>query len=295
MATIYIVIKDMTVINANLSSSYFSADLSQNAYLGFAHHLARFLDDKIPDEEDEFGDSPVARLGKEKCFAIIKHLEFNQGYASYVGHLNDNNHKALNIPMNPPEIKGTIKQTVVIQLQVRDQPKKQQLRDWVRKFLLLNRFSGGDIQHKDDFQIEIEIAEDNEALESALQWEKGWVVKDATQQLVDKAKQTDYSHAFCDFLSLFKMTEKSKTKKEDKIRYERHHKGWFYASLAGYQLLESLELSKKRQGARYGHKHAYAEPIIGLHKLEYFDRNTIQPLFWYGEFKNNVYHLKQGN
>lgn len=277
----------MTVINANLSSSYFTADLSQNAYLGFAHHLARFLDEKIPDEEDEFGDMPIADLGKERCFAIIKHLEFNQGHASYVGHLNDNNHKALNIPMNPPEIKGTLKQTMVIQLQVRDHPK--QLKDWVREFLLFNRFSGGDIQYADYLQIE--IAKDNEMLQSTLQWEKGWVVKDATQQLVDKAKQTDYSTAFCDFLSTFRITKKGKTKKEDKITHQRNHKGWFYASLAGYQLLEA---PKERDGARYGHQHAYAEPIVGLHRLEYFNRNTIQPLFWHAEFKNNIYHLKQG-
>jgi CRISPR type I-F-associated protein Csy2 len=288
MPSLYIVIKDMTVINANLSSSYFSADLSQNAYLGFAHHLARFLDEKIPNKKNIMGKYTKAQLGKEKCFAIIKHLEFNQGHASYAGHLNDNNHKALNIPMNPPEIKGTLKQTVVIQLQVRDQPK--QLHDWMREFLLFNRFSGGDIQYAD--YLNIEILKGDEKLKNALQWEKGWVAKDATQSLVDKAKQTDYSTAFCDFLSLFKITEKGKTKKEDKIRYERHHKGWFYASLAGYQLLES---PKKRHGARYGHDHAYAEPIIGLHTLEYFDRNSIQPLFWYGEFKNHVYHLKQGN
>jgi len=289
MVSLYLVIKNMTVINANLSSSYFSADLSQNAYLGFTHHLARFLDEKIPQEEiDDFGEAQTTQLGNEKCFAILKHLEFNQGHASFVGHLNDNNHKALNVPMNPPEIKGTLKQTLIMQLDVRDYD--ENIKQWVREFLLFQRFSGGDIQSAE--VLSIEVLQDDE-LQSALQSEKGWVVKDATEQLVHQARQGndhDYSHAFCDFLSTFKQIQKGKMKQDDKTHYYRKHKGWFYASLAGYQLLQT---PVKRDGARYGHPHAFAEPIIGLHKLEYFNNNDIHSLFWRGEFKNNIYHLKQ--
>jgi hypothetical protein len=288
MESIYIVIKDMTVINANLSSSYMTADLSQNAYLGFSHNLARYLDEKIPQEEDDFGEINDVQLGHEKAFAILKHVEFNQGHASFTGHLNDNNHKALNIPMNPPEIKGTLKQTLVMQLFIRDY--HQDLKDWVQQFLFFHRFSGGDIQHP--HYLVSEIIRDNEDLEKSLQYEKGWIVKDATHQFVEKAKQSDYETAFCDFLSIFKKVEKGKTTKEDKITYKRHHKGWFYASLAGYQLLEP---PKTRAGARFSYLHAFAEPIITLHKLEYFRKKMILSLFWYSEFNNNTYRLKQGD
>jgi CRISPR type I-F-associated protein Csy2 len=287
MAFFYIVIKNMMVINANLSSSYFSADLSQNAYLGFTHHLARFLDEQMPNKKNILGKIKTIPLGKEKCFAILKQFEFNQGHASFVGHLNDKNHKALNIPMNPPEIKGTLKQTLVMQLQTgHNNPKK--IAQWVREFLLFQRFAGGDIQSAD--RLSIDILQGDEVLSDALQWERGWVVKDATAQLVEKAQQSDYSSAFCDFLSTFKQIQKGNSKKDDKTTYHRHHKGWFYASLAGYQLLQA---PIQRQGARYGHPHAFAEPIIGLHQLEYFKKNAIQSLFWRSTFSNNTYYFKQ--
>jgi CRISPR type I-F-associated protein Csy2 len=287
MNSIYIVIKNMQIINANLSSSYFTTDLSQNAYLGFAHNLARYLDSKIPQEDDLFGESEVASLGNEKAFSILKQFEFNQGHASFAGHLNDNNHQALNIPMNPPEIKGTIKQTLVMQLFVRNN--HHQLKEWITQFLFFNRFSGGDIQQPN--YLEIDILTNDDALEEKLQREKGWVVIDATDQLIEVAQKNDYSHAFCDFLSTFKSIEKGNSKKENKTRYKRHHNGWFYASLAGYQLLEA---PKTRSGARYNHPHAFAEPIIGLHQLEYFRQQSPQTLFWSGELNNTIYHLKQG-
>jgi hypothetical protein len=259
--------------------------------LGFSHNLARYLDDKIPKKSDNpFSPIEIASLGNEKAFAILKQLEFNQGHASFAGHLNDNNHQALNIPMNPPEIKGSLKQTVVMQLLVRDNYEDlQQLSEWIKQFLYFHRFSGGDIQ--DPTFLEITILESDVALEQSLQREKGWVVKDATALLLEEAQKSDYSAAFCDFLSTFKTIEKGQQKKDDKTHYQRHHKGWFYASLAGYQLLEA---PKSRQGARYGHPHAFAEPIIGLHQLDYFRHQSPQTLFWSGELKNNTYHLKQG-
>ncbi len=278
----------MTVINANLSSSYFSADLSQNAYLGFAHNLARYIEDKIPKIKNRFGKTEQASLGKEKAFAILKHLEFNQGHASFAGHLKDNNHQALNIPMNPPEIKGTLKQTVVMQLFLRS-ASDDDLKTWVQNFLLFHRFAGGDIQKAE--KLGIDIISNDQDLAANLDYEKGWVAQDATAQLIEVAKKTDYSHAFCDFLSLFKKIQKGNKKKEDKISYQRHHKGWFYASLSGYQLLEK---PKSREGARYGHSHAYAEPIIGLHQLIYFKPALTQTLFWFSEFNQNIYRLKQG-
>jgi len=293
METLYIVIKNMQVINANFSSSYLSADLSQNAYLGFGHHLARYLDEHIPNEEDDFGNSDTVQLGHEKAFAILKHLEFNQGHASFVGHLNDKNHKALNIPMNPPEIKGTLKQTVVIQLSIRDYGDYVQLSKWVKKFLLFNRFSGGDIQNP--HRLTVDIVNDLKELSENLKWEKGWVAQDATEALIKRAQETDYSEAFCDFLATFKKTgkiEKTARGKDNNIRYQKNHKGWFYASLAGYQL---LELPKTRQGARFNHPHAFAEPIIGLHILRYFSTDMIQSVFWYSLFENNCYLLKQGH
>jgi len=285
MKPIYIVIKNMSVININLSSSYLSVDLSQNAYLGFAHNLARTLAANIPEKKSLGKIIKNAELGKEQVFSIIKHLEFYSGHTSYVGHLNDNNHQKLNIPMNPPEIKGTIKQTLVIKLFISDND--ENIKKKAKQFLLFNRYSAGDIQHTE--KLEIEIIKSNADLEKSLQWERGWVVKDATQSLVEEAKQSDYSTAFCNFISTFKEVKKGK---KDKITYKRHHKGWYYASLAGYQLLES---PKERKGARFSHSHAFAEPIIGLHKLEYFRAKESQSLFWLAELKNNVYCLKQGN
>ena len=287
MEPLYLVIKDMSVINANLSSSYFTADLSQNAYLGFSHNLLRSLNKNIPCIK-RFGKTiKKSELGKEQIFSIIKHFEFNLGHSSFAGHLNDANHQALNIPMNPPEIKGSIKQTLVIKLFI--QCRDEDLKSWVQEFLLFNRFSGGDIQNANE--LSIEIIKDEANLTKSLQFEKGWVVKDVTHRLVEKAKQSDYSTAFCDFLSTFKETEKGKTKKENKVTYKKQHKGWFYASLAGYQLLETPKL---REGARFSYPHAYAEPIIGLHQLIYFKKQAIQSLFWYGQFEKNTYRLKQG-
>lgn len=300
MESIYIVIKDMTVINANLSSSYLTADLSQNAYLGFSHQLARYFDERIPHEEDDFGEINEVQLGHEKAFAILKHLEFNHGHASFAGHLNDSNHQALNIPMNPPEIKGTLKQTLVIQLSIREN--HVQLKDWLQQFLLFHRFAGGDIQHP--HYLTLDIINNDDALKKSLAYEKGWVVKDATDQLVEKAKQSDYSSAFCNFLSTFKQIETSeqnqknqKGKKEEKITHYKKHKGWFYASLGGYQLLES---AKERHGARFGYAHAFAEPIITVHQLVYFRKDMLSSallssLFWSSDFNPPIYRLKQGH
>ncbi|MBE9561616.1 MAG: hypothetical protein IMF12_01960, partial [Proteobacteria bacterium] len=111
MAT-YIVFRNMEVINCTLSSSYLTADLSQNAYIGFAHNLARYLKDNLKPSRLR-KNKPILTLGQEQVFSIIKQLEVNKGYASLAGHLNDNNHKALNIPMNPPEIKGSLQHTIV--------------------------------------------------------------------------------------------------------------------------------------------------------------------------------------
>ena len=279
----------MTVINANLSSSYFTVDLSQNAYLGFAHNLARYIEDKIAAKAEVGCDEKRYQfLGKEKAFAILKHLEFNQGHASFAGHLKDNNHQALNIPMNPPEIKGTLKQTVVMELSLR-YAMTEELKAWVQQFLLFHRFAGGDIQTIR--KSAIDMFNNEEDLAAHLQYEKGWVAQDATAQLVEVAKETDYSHAFCDFLSVFKEVQKGDKKKDDKISYRRHHNGWFYASLSGYQLLEN---PRTREGARYDQPHAYAEPIIGLHQLVYFKSGLTQTFFWFSEFNNNTYRLKQG-
>ena len=300
MAIIYIEIKNMQVINANLSSSYLSADLSQNAYLGFSHNLARYLDRLIPIKPNFFGnlgqDSKVT-LGHEKAFAILKNVEFNQGHASFVGHLNESNHKSLNIPMNPPEIKGTIKQTLVMKLNIRDDADHENLIQWTRDFLYFNRFSGGDIINPDHLQINISKESQTAELIQSLQSEKGWYVQDATARLVDKAQQSDFTVAFCDFLSTFKLIEKSKEGKPDITRHKKNHKGWFYASLSGYQLLEA---PKQRQGSRFNYPHAFSEPIIGLHELVYFrssdiKMDVIENLFWYSQFENNCYYLTQGN
>jgi hypothetical protein len=192
--------------------------------------------------------------------------------------------------MNPPEIKGTFKQTLVLKIFIREYTNISQLILWVRQFLFLNHFSRGDIQNP--HYLDIGIFKDFNDLNDHLKWEKGWIVKDATERLIEKAQQSNYSEAFCDFLSTFKYIEKSKLRKDDKITYKKHHKGWFYASLAGYQLLEP---PKNREGARFGHPHAFAEPIIGLHQLSYFRVSELENLFWYSQFENNCYLLKQGN
>jgi CRISPR type I-F-associated protein Csy2 len=276
MPTIYVVFKDMQVINCNLSSSYLTADLSQNAYMGFAHNLARHLKEALPENK-------TLSLGKEYVFSIIKYLEFNQGYASLAGHLNDNNHKALNIPMNPPEIKGTLRHTVVIELDSEVSHNNERLLPAIQRFALHNRFAGGDISPLKPKQIEIHG--DPEALQNCLTTEKGWLIQDATAELVEQAQRIDYSHAFNDFLATF-----SSLDDKGKKQYQRRHKGWYFASLAGYQLLEA---PKQRTGARYDLAHAFAEPIIGLHQLVYYRQQPLDDLFWFNKQIDHTFLITQ--
>ena len=274
MAHIYILLKDMQVSHANLSSSYLTLDYPQNALLGFAHNIARFLS-KNQTSKLSYIKNKV-KLGQERAFVILKHFEYDRGYVSLAGHLNENSHKALNIPMNPPEITGTLTQTVVLSLYVKQTPDQA----LIAKFLLFNRFAGGDIANT-----QIQIFEDDNEIREQLKMEKGWLIQEATHELVNKAKKTDYSTAFSDYLATFTLEEKKGEK-----THQRHHKGWYFASLAGYQLLEQ---PKERHGARYGHKHAFAEPIIGLHKLEYFKNQDPDSLFWHNELNGSTYHITQ--
>ncbi|MDM8565034.1 type I-F CRISPR-associated protein Csy2 [Candidatus Halobeggiatoa sp. HSG11] len=281
MAT-YIVYRNMEVINCNLSSSYLTADLSQNAYIGFAHNLARYLDKKLPEPDELSGEDRAIKLGSEKVFSIIKQLEFYQGNASLAGHLNENNHKALNIPMNPPEIKGSLQHTIVISLDIAE-PDEISLIDYIRKFVLFNRFAGGDIQVMADDNIK--VYQNDKDLQEALKTEKGWLVQDATDELVEEAKNSNYSKAFNNFLATFVELDEN-----GKKQYKRR-KGWYFASLSGYQLLEN---PRKRIGVRVDDcPHAFAEPIIGLHELVYYRQQDFNELFWQAKMLDNSYLVKQ--
>ena len=284
----------MEVINCTLSSSYLTADLSQNAYIGFAHNLALYLKDELPEPDELSGEEYAVKLGAEKVFSIVKRLEFYKGYASLAGHLNDSNHKALNIPMNPPEIKGSLKHTIVIAVDIAE-PGESSLIEYVKKFVLFNRFAGGDIQvmATDD----IKVCQNDGDLQEVLKIEKGWVIQDAHDELVKEAKdeekkEFDYGKAFSDFLAVFTEVDENGDK-----QHKRRHKGWYFASLAGYQLLEA---PRKRSGVRRkkdspDYPHAFAEPIIGLHKLDYYRQQSFDELFWQAEMRDNTYLIKQQN
>ena len=288
----YIIYRDMKVINCNLSSSYLTVDLSQNAYIGFAHNLARYLNDKLPKPDELSGEEHAVKLGSEKVFSIVKQLEFYKGYASLAGHLNDSNHKNLNIPMNPPEIKGSLRHTIVMAIDIAE-PDELSLIEHVQTFVLFNRFAGGDIQVMADDNIK--VYQNDKDLQEALKIEKGWLIQDARAELVkeakdEKTKEFDYSKAFNNFLAIFTEVDEKGNK-----QHKRHHKGWYFASLAGYQLLEA---PKKRIGVRRkkdspDYPHAFAEPIIGLHKLVYYRQQHLNDLFWQAEMRDNTYLIKQ--
>ncbi len=280
----YIVYRNMKVINCNLSSSYLTADLSQNAYIGFAHNLARYLKEKLIPLRGR-KNKPILTLGQEQVFSIIKQLEFNKGYASLAGHLNDNNHKALNIPMNPPEIKGSLQHTIVIALASLKHD-VEKIQKQAEKFVLFNRFAGGDIQimANDD----IKVYQNDDDLQEALKIEKGWLIQDASAELFEEAKESGYSKAFNNFLATF-----VEVNNDGKKQYKRRHKGWYFASLAGYQLLEA---PRKRVGVRLDDcPHAFAEPVIGLHKLVYYRQQPFEELFWQAEMRDNTYLITQQN
>jgi hypothetical protein len=61
------------VINCTLSSSYLTADLSQNAYIGFAHNLARYLQHELPEPDELSGEDKAVKLGSEKVFTKASH------------------------------------------------------------------------------------------------------------------------------------------------------------------------------------------------------------------------------
>lgn len=288
MKTLYIVYQDMQVINCNLSSSYLTMDLSQNAYIGFAHNLARYLAEKLPIPDELADEEQAILLGKEKVFSIIKQLDFYQGYASFTGHLNDNNHKALNIPMNPPEIKGSIKHTVIVALEIAEEDNK--LAQYADEFIQFNRFSGGDIQPMSSKKIHI-IVHDDDALQTLLENEKGWLIQNANDELQAARQKTEtYNQAFNDCLSTFVTLKPKGDNKEAEKQRERKLKGWYFASLAGYQLLEA---PKSRTNARHDLPHAFAEPIIGLHKLIYYRKQKTKDLFWQAKRVNNTYLISQ--
>ena len=280
MAT-YIVFRNMEVINCTLSSSYLTADLSQNAYIGFAHNLARYLKDNLKPSRIR-KNKPILTLGQEQVFSIIKQLEFNKGYASLAGHLNDNNHKALNIPMNPPEIKGSLQHTIVIAL-VSLKHDVEEIQEQAKKFVLFNRFAGGDIQVMSDDNIQ--VYKNDKDLQEALKTEKGWLIQDASAELVSEAKDSGYRKTFNNFLATFVEIDKDNNK-----QYKKRRKGWYFASLAGYQLLEA---PRKRAGVRADYPHAFAEPIIGLHKLDYYRQQPFEELFWQAKMLDNTYLITQ--
>ncbi|MFK5969546.1 MAG: type I-F CRISPR-associated protein Csy2 [Candidatus Marithrix sp.] len=279
MAT-YIVFRNMEVINCTLSSSYLTADLSQNAYIGFAHNLARYLRDNLKASRLR-KNKPILTLGQEQVFSIIKQLEFNKGYASLAGHLNDNNHKALNIPMNPPEIKGSLQHTIVIALASLKHD-VEQIQEQAKKFVLFNRFAGGDIQVMADDNIK--VYQNDKDLQAALKTEKGWLIQDASAELVGETEDSGYSKAFNNFLATFVKIDK------DSNKQHKRRNDWYFASLAGYQLLEA---PRKRIGTRLDCPHAFAEPIIGLHKLVYYRQQPFEELFWQAKMIDNTYLITQ--
>ncbi|MCK5536694.1 MAG: hypothetical protein KAH84_07010 [Thiomargarita sp.] len=291
MAT-YIVFRNMEVINCTLSSSYLTADLSQNAYIGFAHNLARYLQENLIPESGK-KNKPILTLGQEQVFSIIKQLEFNKGHAGLAGHLNDNNHKALNIPMNPSEIKGSLQHTIVIVLTSLKHD-EEQVQEQAKKFVLFNRFAGGDIQVMADDNIK--VYQNDKNLQEALKTEKGWLIQDASAEFVKEAenkeaKNYDYSKAFNNFLTTFIEVDKNDKNDKNKKHYKRLHKGWYFASLAGYQLLEA---PKQRIGVRLKDcPHAFAEPIISLHKLDYYRQQPFKELFWQATMIDNTYLITQ--
>ena len=282
----YIVYRNMEVINCNLSSSYLTADLSQNAYIGFAHNLARYLRENLTASRLR-KNKPILTLGQEQVFSIVKRLEFNKGYASFAGHLNENNHKTLNIPMNPPEIKGSLQHTVVIAL-ANLKHDIEMIQKQAKKFVLFNRFAGGDIQVMADD--DVKVCQNDDDLQQVLKTEKGWLIQDTHDELFEEVKEFDYSQPFNNFLAIFTEVDENGNK-----QYKRQHKGWYFASLAGYQLLEA---PRKRIGVRRkkdspDYPHAFAEPIIGLHKLVYYRQQPFNELFWQAKMLDNTYLITQ--
>jgi CRISPR-associated protein Csy2 len=79
------------------------------------------------------------------------------------------------------------------------------------------------------------------------------------------------------------------TRTLQKISIQKGKQGWFSPSLVGFRLIEDPQLNRK--GARGGHPHAYADPMIGVVQFKSARKANIDDL-WSIEQKDGIYKFK---
>ena len=129
--------------------------------------------------------------------------------------------------------------TVIFELDNENEISDDDIRNVVNKL----KFAGGII---DRSKIEIYIDDDEKNVIRRVK--KGFITK---EKKVDLSKSDNHFQSFFDELKIIKDVKD----------------GWKIPSLLGYGLIEE---PKKREKVRFNHLHAFAEPLVGIVKFEYF-------------------------
>ncbi len=268
MSKVFIVVKNVEVHNANASSSYLTDAFPIRAIIGMGDAFRHKLVSKDVDYAELMPSSV-----KTEAFAIIHEFNLLEGKRSFPAfHASGGPaHKAT----TPSEIQlsetlSNFKTTLVWSIPFDLDEDINDLKKAFQGFLLRARVAGGLIVNFNDLNVEVALSE--KGLQDVLKQQRGWVIKDASEAFDSLTEDVGIEQAVKDFYFTFIEADEEGVK-----HYERKHKGWYFFNLKGYQFIEQ---PGKREGSRFGCDHAFAEPVVTLNQLKYFNNQNLSTLFW---------------
>ncbi len=299
MNTFYVVINNLHVQSANNDSSYCTNGFSASGVVGFNDAFKHYLN-TLPRKESLFSvaEDNVDLAKRDGAFAIIHEYQALPGSRSFAGFLAKPRHQAINPPANA--IKENLYDArLTLVLEVTTSLTMNELGAHCFDFLKTARFSGGYIRNLRKFLIaseksvldrHISILSSEERLEKRLKKSRGWVIAQATEAFMEEAKTDGVVDAIKNYLFTFITTvttndEGKKLRKPIK-QYKKKHKGWYFLGLEGYRFLEDPSIKSLSRGE---HPHVYAEPVIGLHQLEFFRGDSLSRLWRWNKTNEGLF------